>query len=219
MKMKKFISIVLPIFLLFSCSSLKVEKTSFNGMIYDADNEPVSGAKIYIDDKIRTVSDMYGRFYIDDFEISKKYKLKIEKLNYETVIMETEVQNITQVAYITLYSSDQLLRLSEKFLTENNIPAAESYINRSEKCFGETKSSKYLRAGLLYKSSDYKNALICLSELYSKDDTSPYIVLFMADIYEYYLQDFESAKKYLEKYLSLNYDPEIEKRYSKLCAH
>ena len=215
--MKKIILFFIP-FLLVSCSSLKIEKISFNGMIYDADNEPVSGAKIYIDNKIRTVSDMYGRFYIEDFEASKKYLLKVEKQNYETVILETEVQNLTQVAYITLYSSDQLLKLSEKYLSENNLTVADSYISRSEKCSGETVNSRFLKAVILYKTSEYDAALNILKDLDTKK-SNPYVNLFIADIYEYDLHDFDSAKKYLKKYLSLYFDSEIEKRYSNLCAH
>lgn len=204
--------------LFFSCASSKVEKTSFNGMIYDANNEPVVGVNIIIDEKHQTISDMYGRFYIDNLLISQDYSLTASKKDYETICFPFEFQNITQIAYITMYSSSQLLSEAEKALQENNIQNAKSFISRAEKCAGKTISSQYLTAILLYKSNNITEALNILNEISIHGDNNPYIYLFMADIYEYNLQDYASAVSFLNKFLKNSYDSEIEKRYTLLCS-
>lgn len=217
--MKKSIIVLVISFLFFSCSTTKVEKTSFNGMIYDGDNEPVSGVKIQVDEKHQTVSDMYGRFYLDNLSLSTNYTLTASKKDYETVILPFEFQNITQIVYITMYSSDQLLKEAEKVLSEDNIDKAKEFVKRSEDCSGgKTISSQYLSAVILYREGRVDEALDLLKSLINYGNKYPYIYLFLADISEYDLNDIETAKTYLQKFLDNSYDFEIEKRYKKLCA-
>ena len=201
-----------------SCKSTKVEKTTFNGMIYDGDNEPVSGVQIFLDEKHQTVSDMYGRFYFENLITNKEYTLTATKKDFETAQITFEFQNITQVAYLTMYSSEQLLKQAEKSLTENNTITARALVDRAEICGGKSLSSLYLQAVILYKESNSNEALNILLDLSSQGYNNPYIYLFMADIYQYDIKDIELAKSNLQKYLSTTYDLETEKRYKELCA-
>lgn len=216
--MKKSLLLTFASLLFISCASVKTEKTAFNGMIYDGNNEPVAGVQISIDDKQKTVSDMYGRFYIENLSISNEYKLTASKKDYETITLSFEFQNITEVAYLTMYSATQLLDEAEKALQENNIENAQSFLTRAETCSGKTLSSQYFQAIIYYKKSNFSEAIKILNELTVYGDNNPYIYLFLADIYEYNLKDIENAKNYLNKYLEISFEPDIEKRYKKLCV-
>ena len=68
------------------------------------------------------------------------------------------------------------------------------------------------------EKSNFSKAIKILNELTVYGDNNPYIYLFLADIYEYNLKDIENAKNYLNKYLEISFEPDIEKRYKKLCV-
>lgn len=216
--MKRIVILFAVVSLFISCKSTKVEKTTFNGMIYDGDNEPVSGVQIFIDEKHQTVSDMYGRFYFDNLVTSQEYTLLATKKDFETAQINFEFQNITQVAYLTMYSGEQLLKQAEKSLSENNTTNARELISRAEACSGKTLSSQYLQAVILYKESKPTDALNLLKDISTQGYSNPYIYLFMADIYQYGIKNNEDAKINLQKYLSTTYDLDTEKRYKELCA-
>lgn len=216
--MKKSLLLTFASLLFISCASVKTEKTAFNGMIYDGNNEPVAGVQISIDGKQKTVSDMYGRFYIENLSVSNEYTLTASKKDYETINIAFEFQNITEVAYLTMYSAPQLLTEAEKNLQENNIENAQDFLTRAEECSGKTLSSQYLQAVIYYKQTNFTDAIKILNEISVYGDSNPYIYLFLADIYEYELKDTENAKKFLSKYLEVSSDSDVEKRYKKLCA-
>lgn len=215
--MKKSLIIILCLLTLISCKTMNLEKSSFSGMIYDGNNEPVSGASVEVNGKKNTVSDMYGRFYLENLKLNEEYELTISKKDFETVNIDFDFQNITQVAYINMLSSSQLLEKAESAITDGNYDIAETFIHRAEVCSKETLSSRYLQAVVLFRKGNIDNALNILIQL-SITYNEPYIYLFLADIYEYSLKDNDSAQKYLKMYLDKTYDPELEIRYTSLCS-
>ncbi len=50
--------------MLFACSTVDMPENSVNGIIYDSDNEPVSGAEIFVGKRKKAVSDIYGHFQL-----------------------------------------------------------------------------------------------------------------------------------------------------------
>ena len=89
MKFRCLIFILIIIFQFLSCaSSPKLNKTILNGIIYNADNEPVSGAKIYINQEQQCISDIYGHFYISGLKLNHSYNLSIIKEEYEKEIFD-----------------------------------------------------------------------------------------------------------------------------------
>lgn len=216
--MKHKITLLLSLFLFLSCQTTKVEKKMFNGMIYDGNNEPLSGVTIQIDCKDVTITDMYGRFYIDNLSSNKDYILTAKKTEYETIDFHFTFQNITQVVYLTMYSSSQLLEKAEQALLEKDTVSAQEYLKRTDNTIGKNTCSEYLKAVIAYNQNDYQNAINILNTLITDGDKNPYIYLFLADIYQYTTQDLDSAKKSLEQYLKNNYDLNVQKRYNDLCS-
>lgn len=215
--MKKSLFIFLCLLIFISCKSMNVEKSSFNGMIYDGNNEPINGASVEVNGQKSTVSDMSGRFYLENLKINENYELTVSKKDFETIKMNFDFQNVTQIAYVSMLSASQLLEKAEVSLEEGNYDSAEDFIHRAEICSKETLSSRYLHAVISYKKGDVDKALNILNQLTTTYNDS-YIYLFMADIFEYSLNDNESAKKYLKMYLDKSYDMETEKRYTRLCS-
>lgn len=215
--MKKILPILISSLLCFSCASNKTaELKTFNGMVYDKANEPVNGAVILINGKEAGRTDMQGHFYIDNLQINTTYELTIQKPSYETKSLSFNYENITQVAYFTLFSANQLLEDAEKCINNKNYNLALDYISRSESCSEATLSSKYLRAITYYKQKKIKQAETILLELLSDGNTESYIYLFLADIYQYEYKQIDKAKEYLTLFLKNTYNLDIEKRLNQL---
>jgi hypothetical protein len=210
----------LPVFLLSAalcafftgCATTKKIQPVLNGMIYDFDNEPVTDVLVHVTDKIRTNSDIYGHFHIENLRADTEYTITCSKEGYETASVKFVYNSISEVAYIRMYSSEQLLGLAENEIQQKKYDAAVSYLDRSEKAGGSKVCTGYLRAVIAYAKKAYDEALSGLQRLMDAGYTEPYIYLFTADVYEYGLSDKENAKKYLQRYLDSSYDPDAAAR-------
>ncbi len=223
--MKKYFSLFLIIFalLFFSCKTLPKEKqTTLNGMLYDYDNEPVPSALISIkgtDISVRT--DIYGHFRIDKLLANTLYTATVTKNLYETTSVPFQFSNITQVLYIQIYSANQLLEKAEKEIQNKKYTIAQKLLIRCKSAGDNQTATEYLAAVIDYRQNKYNDAVRILTSLAQKDtDTADdsYIYLFLADIYQYKLQDYKKTVSYLSLFLKQTYNPEIEKRKNNLCT-
>ena len=114
------------------CRSYKVEMPSIQGMIYDVNNEPVSDVEIYINEKKQSISDIYGHFSLIGLNLSKSYSLKASKKNFEDVILTFTYSAPSQVIYLRMYSSSELLSFAETKVKEKKYNEAEEFLDRAE---------------------------------------------------------------------------------------
>jgi hypothetical protein len=198
------------------CATTKQIQPALNGMIYDADNEPVPDVSVKVTDMIHTSSDIYGHFHIDNLKTETEYTIACTKKGYEATSVKFVYNSISEVAYVRMYSAEQLLTLAETEVQQKKYDSAVSYLDRAEKAEGSKVSTGYLRAVILYSQKVYDAALSQLQKLMDEGYTEPYIYLFTADVYEYGLSDKENAKKYLQLYLASSYNPDAAARLAGL---
>ena len=199
-----------------SCATAELVQPVLNGMIYDADNEPVADAQIHITGQSQTVSDIYGHFRIENLRTGSEYVITCSKAGYESTTMKFTYTSISEVAYIRMCSAEQLLDLAEAEILKKRYDTAMSYLDRTDKADGSKVSSSYLRAVIAYQQKQYADALGHLQQLMNDGCREPVVYLFTADVYEYGLADKENAKKYLKLYLASSYDPDAAARLADL---
>ncbi len=194
------------------CATTKQIQPTLNGMIYDSDNEPVADALVKITDAVQTNSDIYGHFRIENLRADTDYTIICTKKGYETTSVKFTYSSVSEVAYVRMYSSEQLLSLAEAEIQQKKYDTAQTFLDRADKAGGSEVCTGYLRAVTAYSKKSYDDALARLQQLMDAGYTEPYIYLFTADVYEYGLSDKENAKKYLQLYLNTTYDPEAAAR-------
>lgn len=215
--MKKLIFLILMIpFIFISCKSTEIEKCNFNGMIYDNDNEPVNDAKIYVNEKESTQSDIYGHFELGNLVYNNEYELRASKQGYEDVNLKLQFSNVSQFIYLRMYTTKQILSLCELAISEKDYKKANEYLNRASVIGDNKLETQYLRAVVLYDSKEYENAVDVLKKLLDEGYSEPYIYLLLADCNEYGLDNKDEAKKYLELFLENKYEPKVKERLSTL---
>ena len=208
---------VLFIFLLFitGCKSTKQVLPVVQGMIYDGDNEAVSDVEIYINNRKNAISDIYGHFTLAALDEGKQYELKAKKKGYEEKLFSFSYTNPSQVIYLRMYSSAELINLAETLVEQKKYEDAETYLIRAEQAGGSYLSVNYLRAVIYVLKSDYDTALKYANDILSAGYVDSYIYILIADIYKNGYSDIENEQLYLKKALSLSYDPAIQKRIIK----
>ncbi len=212
---KNWIFFVLLTFVFYGCQTLKNEKATVYGMIYDEENEPVSGVDIYINDEKTTISDISGHFTLEQLLKNCEYKVIASKKGYEDSSVSFFFINTTQVIYIRMYSGVQLLTMAEKAGSKKDFLTAESLLDRAEKAGATYLSVNYLRAVINYLRGNYQDSLAYANLLIEKGYINSYIYLLIADIYEKGLGDVKSAQDFLMKSLELRYDPNVQERLYK----
>lgn len=218
MKVKslKTTGLILFTVLLAGCASVKKEKLTFNGMIYNDNNEAVSDVSIFLNDKEISVSDIYGHFTMTGLKNNSDYKLTAVKKGYETTEIEFTFLNASQVLYLHMYSADELLAKAEKLISEKKYAEAEKTLARAESADASYLSLTYLKAVLCYSRKDFDNALSLLQEIIEKEYAESYVYLFMADVYEYGFKNIDKTKNCLGKFLEYEYSAEVTERLNEL---
>ena len=209
------VSILIPL-LLAGCKSTPKENTEIRGMIFNAENEPVSNAQIFLDGKKITSSDIYGHFTLEKLVPFKEYSVLASKKGYEDSSIDFDYTNGSQIIYLRMYSSFELINLAENSVRQKNYSEAESFLSRAQKTGENTLSIKYLFAVINYYKKDYEKSLQYTDELIDEGYTDYYIYLLQVDSYQNGLNDPENAKLKLQAALDKKYDPETEKRLKDL---
>jgi tetratricopeptide (TPR) repeat protein len=204
---------------LFSCASnpgLKKTTQGLYGMIYDGDNRPVREVKIYVGDKLRSVSDIHGHFSLAGLKTGKNYRVKALKDNYEETELNLYYTDPQNVLYINMSHRDQLLDRAEQALREGDWALAASLLARAEALGTDYSPARYLRAALAFRRGEYNEALDILVKLEETEGNAPYLHLFIADLCQYFTGGNDRAAASLRKFLDLRYDPEIAERLQRL---
>jgi tetratricopeptide (TPR) repeat protein len=220
---KKYIFIVphLIIFILISCATTRKEnlyeftEAPLFGMVYDYDNQPCADVQIIIDGKSGPKTDINGRFAIDSLERGK-HTIVVRKEGYEEHSFSFEFLNKGQILYLRMISFNQLLREIEKAIENEKWAEGESLIERAENIKRNDPVEMYLKAIFLKKKGDIEGALNTLLEILNLGYKEPYVYLALGDIYQYVLKSPVEAVEFIEKYLTLRGDREVQKRLDEL---
>jgi hypothetical protein len=204
---------------LFSCASgpEKKEPLALYGMIYDRDNKPVNHVMIYLGDNLAAVSDINGHFSVPGIKNGAEYRVTAKKEGYEEESVVFFYAGTEDILYISMYHRDQLIEEAERALKEKDWYNTELYLSRAEKT-GSSFTATYLRGILAFQKERYEEALSILTGLAEQEKRVPYLYLFIADLCQYYTADYETALDYLNRFLSLRYDPDTECRANGLRA-
>jgi tetratricopeptide (TPR) repeat protein len=185
-------------------------------MIYDRDNRPVHNAAVYVNGQYLAASDIQGHFAISGMKPTLTYTIAVRKPGYEAVEMDIAYTESSYVLYVHILSAEQLVTEAELAIRGDDWGAAESYLDRAKQAGGAEVPILYLSAILEFRREQYPEALRMLTALIEKEKGSPYLYLFIADLYQYYADAPEEARFYLNKFLALRYDPEVERRLAEL---
>jgi tetratricopeptide (TPR) repeat protein len=188
------------------------------GMIYDGDNKPVYNAAVYVNGDYAASSDIHGHFTIPRVKPRLPCLILARKPDYETIETTFADPDPAYVLYMRMFSSDQLLTGAEKALKEKNWNQAESWLARAEAAGGDAPSTGYLRGILAFYTNRYAEAAIILEEVVEAEKSAAFGYLVLADLYQYHLEDQEQARNNLERFLSLQYDPELRRRLDTLAG-
>lgn len=210
-------------FLLFfvSCTTTKKDnlqdfsEAPLFGMVYNYDNQPCSGALVMIDENEGPRTDINGRFVIQS--VSKgKHQITVTKDGYEKLDFSFEFLNKSQVLYLRMISFNQLLNEIEKSIENRNWKEGEKLIERAEKMKENDPVELYLKAILLKEKGDVEDSVDTLLNILDLGYNEPYVYLALADIYQYRLNNPAEAIKYIEEYLKLKRNSEVQERLIKL---
>jgi hypothetical protein len=185
-------------------------------MIYDRDNKPVHNAAVYVNGKYMVSSDINGHFIIPQMRTRQQYAIKVNKTHYEEIQIETAYMDPAYVLYIKMMSGDQFLAEAEHALKEKDWSKTETLLAKAKEAGAGGDSIQYLRAVLSFYRERYEEALEFLYGLEEKEKNAPYLYLFIADIYQYRLNNPEKAQVYLRRFLELCYNVEVKNRLGEL---
>lgn len=217
-------ALIVTAILIFGATSCKTDAfrdpTAFDsapllGMVYDADNRPVSGAQLVIDGEDGPQTGVNGRLVIPDLERGS-HTVVATKEGYERLEVELEFLSRTQVLYLRMTSLEHLLTSAEDALEARRYAEARKLLSRAAKLEAGNPMMRYLRAILAYRTEDYEGAERILSQMLDEDLRRPYVYLLLADVQQYGLNDSDAAAASLREFLERRDSEEIRARLSKL---
>jgi len=211
--------IILIAAIISSCAGIQKrnEAGSIYGMVYDHENKPVQNVEISIGGKAVSASNINGRFTIKGLGFGT-YEISFTKEGYETFSTVFEYSDATQLVYVKMISGSQLLAEAEKEMNERRWSTAEALIKRAEAVKPGDAPTMFLKAALKYRTGSAEEAKAILESLIAQEYNEPSIYLFLADIFQFKLEDKANAISNLKAFLQLRYDPEVEKRLKELEA-
>jgi hypothetical protein len=200
---------------LLSCASNPgIRKTSqgLYGMIYDGDNRPVKEVRLYVNGKLKALSDIHGHFTLEGLKTGKHYRIQALKDNYEEAALDIYYADPKDVLYLSMSHRDQLLSRAEQALKEGDWALSASFLTRAGALGADYSPTQYLWAALEFRRGEYDRALDILVGLEETEGNAPYVCLFIADLCQYFTGEKERAAVFLNKFLEARYDPEIAAR-------
>lgn len=187
------------------------------GMIYDARNEPVSGALVTVNEKRSYRSGVMGRVVIPDL-FRGAHGMRVEKQGYEPIDLEVEFLSRSHVLYVRMISYEYLLSAAESSVARGRFDEARVNLDRAAAISPTDPRTDYVGALLAYRRRDGKSAAGILKGMIDDGHGSAYVHLLLADVQEYLLEDIGSAASSLRRYLQARDDPEAEARLARLAG-
>jgi len=185
------------------------------GMVYDRDQKPCAGALIAVDGQEGPRTDINGRFVIDALRRGE-HLIRVSKPGYESLEVTLSFQDRTQVLYLRVTSLGQLLREAEEALDRRRFQEADDLLRRAEALNADDPVGMYLRAVSFLKRENLEQAIGLLEKIRAQGQKAPAILLSLADIYQYRLEDLSRAAFYLRQYLDSEDSPEVRARLTEL---
>lgn len=190
-------------------------KAPINGMVYDFDNKPCPNVTVRLNDKFVIRSDINGRFTFLGMPPGP-YTLQLDKQGYESLKLEIDFHSRSQVLYAKMISLRSLIRRVERATAEKKWSEAESLLTRAVAIDPDDPTVLYLKATLALYRGKVEEAAGILKGILERGHSNATILLSLADIYQYRLNDPAQAREYLAAYLFIKENPEIRRRYEKL---
>ena len=172
------IKISIIIVLVTGCSSVWSKKYKDDagvmyGMIYDGNEEGVSGVNVKVNGGLKAVSDGQGRFILKflyaDIKDKKEQRIELEKEGYEKV-KEVFYYEPMSLLHIRMESGEDILKEAESLIDEKEYGKAEEFIDRAVKIEEYRDEGLYLKAVIKYKEGDKEEAGELLEKLKEKDN-------------------------------------------------
>jgi tetratricopeptide (TPR) repeat protein len=192
----------------------KAREGTLQGVVFDLDKAPVSGALVEIEGpsgKASALTDSQGRFSIPDLATGD-YVLGFSKSMYERRSWPIAIGDFSEVVYLQAAGYWQLLDAAMAALGRKDLGEAEDFIARAKGIQDKSSTSLFLEGVLAERRGDYAFAIGDLEAAAVLDPRSPYLWLYLADLYERSGGAAEKAADALKRYLELRDDPAAEER-------
>lgn len=219
--MKRFVELSIIILVLSGCQTApqKPVQGSLQGIVFDLDKTPVSGARIALKRDglvLEAETDSQGRFSIPDTS-KGEYDLSFSKPMYEQHTWPLQVNDYMDVLYLQTSSYWQLLDAGADALGKKQWGEAEEYLNRASTIQKESPTGLFLKAALEEKRGDTTAAIADVEAAIKMDDKAAYLWLYLADLYQDGKAENDGGKELiaLRRYLELRNDPVVAERYTK----
>lgn len=143
------------------------------GMIYDGNEEGVSGVNVKVNGGLKAVSDGQGRFILKflyaDIKDKKEQRIELEKENYER-IEEVFYYEPMSLLHIRMESGEDILKEAESLIDEKEYGRAEESIDRAIKIEEYRDEGLFLKAVIKYKEGNKEEAEKLLDLMKLKDN-------------------------------------------------
>ena len=161
-----------------SCSSVWSKKYKDDagvmyGMIYDENEEGVSGVNVKVNGGLKAVSDGQGRFILKflyaDIKDKKEQRIELEKEGYEK-IEDVFYYEPMSLLHIKMESGEDILKEAENLIDEKEYGRAEESIDRAIKIEEYRDAGLFLKAVIKYKEGNKEEAEKLLDLMKLKDN-------------------------------------------------
>ena len=143
------------------------------GMIYDGNEEGVSGVNVKVNGGLKAVSDGQGRFILKflyaDIKDKKEQRIELEKEGYEK-IEEVFYYEPMSLLHIRMESGEDILKEAESLIDEKEYGRAEESIDRAIKIEEYRDEGLFLKAVIKYKEGNKEEAEKLLDLMKLKDN-------------------------------------------------
>lgn len=143
------------------------------GMIYDGNEEGVSGVSVKVNGWLKAVSDGQGRFILKflyaDIKDKKEQRIELEKEGYEK-IEDVFYYEPMSLLHIRMESGEDILKEAENLIDEKEYGRAEESIDRAIKIEEYRDEGLFLKAVIKYKEGKKEEAEKLLDLMKLKDN-------------------------------------------------
>lgn len=160
-----------------------------HGMIYDFENRPVSGYVLMLNNDLRVVTDVTGRFTFEKVKIGT-YSLTGQGGLYESCCETVDVYARGQIIYLRIPSLYQLLNLADSSLENHKIAEAETYLNRARTIEGENIDIDIYSSIVEFRKNNIERAISEIEKVKAKGFRADWI-----DSYHYELEKIQNTRQ------------------------
>ncbi len=142
------------------------------GMIYDGNEEGVSGVNVKVNGGLKAVSDGQGRFILKflyaDIKDKKEQRIELEKEGYEK-IEDVFYYEPMSLLHLNLESGEGLLKEAEDAIDRSKYKEAEAFLDRAFSIEESRDESLFFKAIIRYKEGKIGEAKEILERMSGED--------------------------------------------------